>query len=702
MNMTQTILSSITIFLATAFSLSLLRRKDISFASIVLFFAMTAIVVLELFDLLAVLYPEDLIFWKKFSISAEGCIAPSWLLFSLTYAREHNARSLSISQRLLVLLSFIFPITALSSPFTTFFYSPDFSTEHVLFLGKIGFIFYVGILIFLVISLFNLEVTLANASHSSRWKIKFEILGAVSLLAVLIFYYSQGLLYRTINMNLVPLRSLITIVGIALMAYSRFRRGNSVKIQVSKQMAFKSVVLLAVGVYLIGLGLIGEGMKYFGDSFQRSMAIALAFLAGIAMVILLLSETVKRKIKVFLYENFYQHKYDYRVQWLQFTDRLSSSKTGDDLLKSIVCGFSEVFGMGCGALFLYDSDRQVYFNAASLGLEHDDVMFKPRDPFIIFMLARKSLVNMYENESKREVEQNEFFTRNAVSFIIPLLHNDSLEGFIALGRPVDKGEMYNYEDCDLMNTLSRQATSAILNLRLSDELSRAKEMEAIGKLSAFILHDLKNLVTTLALVVDNAKHYIDNPEFQVDMLESLDGTVVKMNSLILRLKKLQDKGCLHREPADLMEIAAGAARQVGTAEVRVSGAAVFSEVDVEEIHKLLLNLILNALDATVGKGEVSVEVGFDDMAYIRVRDEGYGMSEDFLLKHLFKPFNTTKEKGLGIGLYQCKQIAESHGGRIEVTSEVGRGSTFTVWLPTNGESIEAGNLKNGEASASHA
>jgi putative PEP-CTERM system histidine kinase len=685
--MLQIILSIIAIILAGSYSLSLLGMKDRTLPSIALVLVMSAFAALEIFDLFALLHSESFTFWKKLSLLAEGCLPLPLFIFSVTYAREVTLRPFSFRQVILIICSCLFPIIWAFFPVSFFFYSPDFVIERIIFLGNIGYFFYVAFLGFIIVALINLEITLASATREARWTIKFEVLGIGALLAVLVFYYSQGLLYRSLDMSLVPLRSVALIVATVMMAYSRFWRGREVKVAVSSQMAFRSIVLLVVGIYLVSLGLLGEGMKYFGDSFQRSLIMAIGFLTGIGLLVILLSETAKRKLKVFIHKNFYRHKFDYRTQWLNFTDRLASARSGDDLLRSIVSGFCETFGMGCGGLFLYNSEHDFYISAAIIEMETCPIVFRKSDPLLADMIAKKWVIHIPEQCPEPGVKQGEFLARHSMVFAVPLSLDDKLEGFILLGRPLSSNESYNYEDYDLMKTLARQGTSAIQNMRLSDELFRARELEAVGKLSAFIVHDLKNLVSTLALVVDNAKQFIDNPEFQVDMLESLDSTVAKMNKLILRLKNIQDTGPLRRVSADLLAIAGSAARQVGTGEVKVSGSSVFSEVDVEEIQKLLLNLYLNALDACGGKGVVYVEVGCDDAAYIRVRDEGCGMTEDFILKYLFRPFCTTKNKGLGIGLYQCKQVVEAHGGSIEVASEVGKGTSFTVILPGLGESV---------------
>jgi len=679
--MFQTILSISAFFISTVYSLYLFYKRERYISSFVIFTAIMSVCALELFDLLAILEPEKVLFWKKFSLFAEGCLPLSWFLFSLISCRQYELQSISIKQRLLIVLSCCFPIVALAIPVNSFFYSLDFNSERILFLGNTGFIFYISVLVYLVVALINLEVTLANASLGSRWKIKFEILGAGSFLAFLIIYYSQGLLYRSINMNLVPVRSFALILAVAMMAYSRFFRGNGVKVSISPQVAYKSVVLLFVGLYLVGLGLMGEGMKYFGDSFQRSIIIAFALLVGTGLIIVLLSETVKRKVRVYLHKNFYQNKYDYRTQWLQFTDRLSSSKSGDELLQSILSGYADTFGMGCGSLFLYDGELGAFHAAASLEMEPESAEFKRNDALISLMAGKKWVVNVRERINELEAQPLEFFTRNDISFVIPLFFYDVVDGFIVLGKPVNRDEVYNYEDYDLMKTLARQASSAILNLRLSEQLAQAREMEALGKISAFVIHDLKNLVYTISLVVDNAKDYLSDPEFQQDMIESLGNTVAKMKTLISRLKNLPEKHLLKRESSDLLELVLDTTKLIVGADFSVVGSTVIAPVDRDELQKVALNLFLNAVEANDGRGVVTVEVGEKDQAFIRVIDKGCGISPDFMREYLFTPFKTTKKKGLGIGLYQCKQIVEAHSGRIEVSSEVGRGTVFTVWLP---------------------
>jgi len=678
----QTVLSITAIFLAIAYLLYFHCRKEGGVSLYSLPATVLAAVAMEIFDLLALLHPEDLFLWKKFTLTIESFLPPLWLWFSLTYARQNELRSISLFQRFLLAISPIFAASLFLIPVTSFFYSPDFAAEGVLFLGNAGFAFYLLLLLYLINALINLEMTLVSATLASRWKIKFEVLGVGIYLAVMVFYYSQGLLYRTINMHLVPARTILFILALAMLSYSRLSRGNGVKVYVSRQIVFKSVVLLAVGVYLLGLGLMGEGMKHFGDGFQRTIALVAAFTAGLGLIIILLSETAKRKFKGFIQKNFYQNKYDYRTQWLQFTDRISTAKTGDGLLRSIVMGFCDTFGMGYGALFLWDHEREIYQQATETSRETAQITFRECDALVASIANGKWVADLRRGSLLSDNEaQEKFSSDHLLLFAIPLFMNTRMEGFIVLGRPLNMVETYNYEDFDLMRTLARQASSALLNLRLSEQLARSREMAAVGRVSTFVMHDLKNLVSAVSLMVDNAKEYIAIPEFQEELLNSLSNTVKKMQTLIQRLKNLPEKEAQQRTPVDLLQLVRDTAALVKTGNFQVTGEPVSVTVDRDEFQKVALNLMLNAVEASSGKRPVRVEVGIAEAPFFRVKDEGCGIPGDFIRDNLFTPFKSTKNKGLGIGLYQSKQIVESHGGKIDVKSELDRGSEFTVWLP---------------------
>lgn len=647
-----------------------------------------AMALLELFDLCAVSGVAPDISWKSWVLYVEALLPLLWLLLSLTHARESAETGLGRWVKVLLGASFLLVAVPAFLPAEALFYAPDFPAERILFLTDAGYYYYVGILILLVTALTNFEATLVNATPDALWRVKLEIVALGSMLAVLIFYYSHALLYRTLSMELVPLRSLLFVVATLMMSYSRTHWRGVARVKISQTVLLRSAVLAVVSGYLLLLGALGEGMKYFGPLFPRVVILSLAFLSGIFLLLLLLSDRLKREIKVFLHKNFYQSKYDYRAQWLGLTERLATFESGEELLKRVLSAYCDIFGVRGGALFQYQQGCG-WFCATAIQEMEQVKQTLADDNTLLHYLREKRLVFCSKDENPEIKAQNsDLIDRHCISFVIPLFESDLLTGFIALGEQVVRDEQYRYEDYDLMKTIARQASIAIQHQRLSEQLTQAKAMEAVGNLATFVVHDLKNLAATISLIVENARQHLDNPEFQKDMLVSLGNTSEKMQGLIGRLRNLGESELFHLRPVDLLALAERSARMVQGHEITVQGSRETAMVDEGELQKVLLNLFLNAIEASKYGAPIRAEVGFAGAPFIRVIDKGCGMSPRFVKSELFAPFHTTKLTGLGIGLYQCRQIIAAHGGRIEVSSIEGDGTIFTVWLPAS--AAEAG------------
>lgn len=645
-----------------------------------------ATALLEVCDLGAVSGGVSLIPWKSCSLFVEALLPSLWLLSSLTYARDTGAGASSKKARLVSGAFMLLVAVPVIFPYDTLIYAPDFPAERILFLTDLGYYYYVGILVLLVVALANFEATLANASPDALWRVKLDIVAFGSMLAVLVFYYSDALLFRTLHMELVPLRSLIFIAASAMLAYSRIHWRGGARVKVSQKVLLKSVVIGVVGIYLLLLGVLGEGMKYFGPHIPRVLVLSLMFLSGIVLLLLLLSERAKREVKVFLHKNFFQSKYDYRAQWLNLTQRLASFESGEDLLERVLAAYCDIFGVSGAALFqrhegcgfyCANSIREMEPLQETLDLENSLVRYLKQS----WVFCRR------DDNPAIHAENRELLTRHRISFVIPLFESELLIGFIALGEQVVWDEQYRYEDYDLMKTIASQASIAIQHQRLSEELTQARSVEAVGNLATFVVHDLKNLAATVSLIVENAGEHLDNPQFQQDMLGSLKNTAERMHGLIGRLKNLGESELFHLRPSDLLSLVDRSARMVQGSAITVGGTPEVALADERELQKVLLNLFLNGIEASQKGGAVLAEVGFAGAPFIRVTDRGCGMSPRFIRGDLFTPFRTTKQQGLGIGLFQCRQIVAAHGGRIEVASVEGDGTVFTVWLqaPASGE-----------------
>ena len=680
--MLASLLSIAAVLVAVSLSIwALCQKQQRSLASGFLAAGLLLMAGIESADRIALYNPDIWVSAKTVTLALESLLGTIWLSFALTFARKAPLRSLSPVSWILLAGTLALPAVLLTSNVSSFYFSPDFVDEQILFLGRSAYWFYIGLMFFTVAPLYHLERTLRAFSAMERSKVLHEILGIGIILVSMLVYYSHALLHRTIDMNLVPIRSLALLIGTGLCGYSRLRRDATQGLALSRDVASRSLVILAVACYLILLGGAGEGLRYLGVGNQRLLFIGFAVICGLGLALMLLSEKNRRKLRVFLHKHFYRHKYDYRNEWLMFTAQLSSADNMSKLQNAILGFYCETFGRNGAALYLRDMETGTYQQKAGRNLDFPQAGFAGDHPLIGYFNETDWVFNIADTHPNQFDSLKRQFEPFKVQLCVPLQYEGDLEGFIMLGEAVNPDEKLNFEDYDLMKVLASQATSVLLSLKLSAQLSIAQEMAAIGRVSTFVIHDLKNHVSNLTLMIDNARDHIANPEFQQDMLETLDETIGKINTLISRLKNIKEKKELNLVTCDLTEVVRRGARASGKHPELVKGETVQASVDAAEIEKVVHNLVLNAYDAGAANGSVTISVGLGDSAYFEVSDHGCGMSEDFIRNRLFQPFQTTKEKGFGIGLYQCRQIIEAHGGRIEVSSKVGEGTSFKVHLP---------------------
>lgn len=669
-------------------------------SSLFLCLALICCAAVELFDFLALRQPKDFFFWKRGSLIFESLLPFLWLAYALFFSRQGGFQKLSVFSRVALILALSFPPIAVLAPQENFFFSPDFPREKLIFLGNFGFFFYIGLLLLFIFALANMERSLLALPSLEKWRAKFEIIGAGVILVSFILYYSQGLLYRTINMGLMPEKSAALLIGCGMIFFSFFRRGGLSGLHISQDMAARSVVVLVIGIYFLSLGLAGEAMRYLGTSSQKTFMGLLAILLGAALSIVLLSGTAKRKFKVYLHKNFYRHKYDYRDQWLRFTQTITAKNSPEELGTAILAFFCETFAANSAALFLLKEEKNAFYCLSSLEMDTSGYAFSLNNSLVRYLADGKWVFRSADNNPEIGEEDRYFLSHHGVTYMAPLLFKEKLEGFIILGPQVNPEEIVTYEDYDLMKVLAHQAGSVLIGQRLSKELSAQRAMATIGKFSAFVIHDLKNLVSVLDMTATNAKDFIDDPDFQTDLLGTLSGSVEKMKILIARLKDLQERRALAKKPCDLLDIVKDCGKTLKTHGLKISGESALVEVDAAELHKVILNLTMNGIEAGSEKTPVTIKVGKNSEAFLHITDQGCGMTREFIDQCLFQPFLSTKKGGFGIGLYQCRNIVEAHGGRIEVQSEEGKGSVFSVYLPLAAE--QESHLENSSSSLSAA
>jgi signal transduction histidine kinase len=236
----------------------------------------------------------------------------------------------------------------------------------------------------------------------------------------------------------------------------------------------------------------------------------------------------------------------------------------------------------------------------------------------------------------------------------------------------------------------------IMTERLRDQINRemeAKQFESFVRFSAMLTHDLKNAIEALSLTVSSMERHFDNELFRKDAMKALMGATDRLRGLVARINTTVTSLSGENERPRLGDLVPVLQKVVSTIAEPFQPKqqihlklpdSLFAVIDAERMEKVVENLIINALDSMSDKaGILTVEAGetVGGKVFFTVSDTGVGISADFIRERLFRPFATTKKKGIGLGLYTCREVVRIHGGSIEVTSVEGSGTTFKVILP---------------------
>ncbi|MFL6210010.1 MAG: ATP-binding protein [Pyrinomonadaceae bacterium] len=238
----------------------------------------------------------------------------------------------------------------------------------------------------------------------------------------------------------------------------------------------------------------------------------------------------------------------------------------------------------------------------------------------------------------------------------------------------------------------------LMSDRLREHIAReaeSKQFQSFLRLSAMLTHDLKNSITGLSILVNNMERHIHREEFRADAITSLRAATDKLRALVARLNEpVQTLSGEYRHALRTTDLVPVIKRVLATTAQPIVAlhrveldlpAQLVAAVDSERIERVLENLVINALEAMGAQnGRLTVAAGAEgeQHVFISVRDTGLGMTEEFIRTRLFRPFATTKERGIGLGLYTCREIVAAHSGRIDVESEIGVGTCFRVVLPS--------------------
>ena len=638
-------------------------------------------------SLQAVEVPE-VIHWLILAWIVKSVLPASWLGFSMVYSRG-DYRELS-AMRICVLAAVALLPLCLTLGFQqqTLVLSAATETNDLqLNLGPIGKLVNVLLLVLLVCVLMNLEQTFRAAVGTTRWRIKYVILGLAVIFGARIYVRSQALLFAGYDLNWAGIESAALLIGCTFLVVAHLRSGSmEIDLYPSRAVLSSSMTIFIAGGYLFIVGVLANLVKRYGgvDSLQVQSLVVLVGLVGLA--VLLLSDRLRQIIHGFVNRHFARAQYDSVRIWTVLSLRLANVK--DEVSLSTVSAklISEIFEVLSVTVWLWDPQKEQFFATASTAALPEAIAAPLIEEGLSSRIRPFNLEEVNETWADPLRQHNmRRFPNGGDRWCAPLRSGERVLGALILADRIN-GAKYTFEQTQLLQCAADQITSVLLNMQLANEVARARELEAFRTMSAFFVHDLKNTASSLNMMLKNLPVHFDNPEFRSDALRAIGNAAKRIEEMIERLSTFRQKPSSRPVEADLNQLVSEALERLD----QMPQVEVVKELhplprmlaDREQIQSVVTNLVLNARDALGHGGHIQIRTEHHGAnVVLSVSDDGCGMSPAFVTNSLFRPFQTTKKKGLGIGMFQSRMIVEAHGGNIKVESEAGKGSTFRVSLP---------------------
>lgn len=547
---------------------------------------------------------------------------------------------------------------------------------------------YITALLFSILGIVLTEQLYRNIRQEKRWAFKFLCLGLGLLFAYDLYMYANATLLNGLDIALYDARGIATAIVVPLLAISASRNPEwSFDIFVSRQIIFYSTSLIAIGVYITIMAIGGYYVQFIGGEWGKEAQIVFFVGAGVVLLAVMSSGKTRTRIKLFLNKHFYKNKYDYREEWMRLVQKISEYNKTDYFKENILQTVAAIVHSRGGMLFLLNDDEYKCASSWNAALVTDNI---PR------VASLPSFLNKYEwvidlEEYRKEPEKFSSLTLppeiddDSAWLIIPLKHYYDLIGFIVLLEPIVEYRI-TWEDRDLLKAVGRQVSSYLALMQANESLMEAEKFGAFNRLSAYVVHDMKNSLSQLELIVKNAEKFMQNPEFVADSFATVANVVNRMRRMLNQLKKVQfnqsdaqrvDVGKTLRSVVELC----GDVLPVPELQVKKDNIFIYAEAD--RFQDIITHLVRNAQEATQPDGRIAVRMSTDDgFVKIEIEDNGCGMDQQYMNEYLFKPFNTTKgNAGMGIGVFEAKEFVKYYNGRIDVHSEVDKGAIFTLSIP---------------------
>ncbi|WP_100656607.1 XrtA/PEP-CTERM system histidine kinase PrsK [Alteromonas flava] len=467
-----------------------------------------------------------------------------------------------------------------------------------------------------------------------------------------------------------------------------------VDIFISREVVLHSSLLLVAGGYLLIMATIGYAVKYIGGQWGATIQVVFIALSLTLLATVFLSQSFRTKVKVFITKNFFANQFDYRQEWVKLTTALTAQSDHiTDVYENALHGYLGALQYKQGALFkLQQGNLQDVAKTDAFA----DLPETVGNKLIAFFNSTSWLFDSEEYKVKPYVYEGlklESLEMQALDkiIVVPLFEHEGLWGIVVLKGSQEAQVRLNWELRDYLNAVTAQISNFIFHNEAANQIAENAQFAAFSRMSAFVVHDLKNVLAQIDLILCNAQQHKHNPEFIDDTFETLQHTKSRMDKMLSQLTDKQSapqakQGSFKLSAIITTVIEQRCATLKPSPELKV-GSETDVVVDAEKFANVMYHLLNNAQQATADNGWVLVTLEYNDgnaQQLVTISDNGEGMTAEFIRNRLYKPFDTTKgNAGMGIGAYDARSYLESIGGSIEVESEVGKGTTFTLVIPTN-------------------
>lgn len=540
----------------------------------------------------------------------------------------------------------------------------------------------------LAISILQLALleTLYRKAAANRWQYKPLVLG-ITICALFDFVLlAESALFGQVDNQLWSARGFVYAAMVPLLIISVKRvQAWGINVYVSRDIVLQSSLLFAAGIYLCLIAVAGFYIRYIGGTWSNLLQTTFLVLGFAMLAVLLLSGAVRRKLKVFIEKHFFANKFDYRVKWLELTRQLqlvdiSKSDQYQTILQTWINSVN--YSRGCLVKLdgVYTLTTLANINRSTLN-DNEVVLLQQ---YVQQFAGKNWIVDL--TDKKDPFCQKSNLTDIDIQLIIPIHSDNELWGLCLINAPDVDRQHLNWELRDYLMLVAEQISSYLQLMQASQTLSENAQFAAFSRMSAFVVHDLKNIKAQIDLMLTNSIKHRSNPEFINDSFDTLAAMQQRLQNMLSQLssKRVESNRDTMIKVSSVVHevITKRCAAKQPEPQYKVSRDAELL-INKERFASVLYHLIDNAQHATANDGKILIDINCNEsLLYISIQDTGCGMSAEFINERLFKPFDSTKgNAGMGVGAYDALHFARQNNGQLQVASTEGVGTTFTLILP---------------------